>query len=41
MVNGPLDFLFRRPNNGTADFLVKGWRLPHFFRDDRRRTSNG
>jgi len=50
MVNGPLDFLFRRPNSkdnnngGGTDFLVHGWRLPHFGRiqnDDDRGTSDG
>lgn len=49
MVNGPLDFLFRRPNSkdnsgGGTDFLVQGWRLPHFGRiqnDDDRGTSDG
>ena len=55
MVNGPLDFLFRRPNSkdnsnsnsggGGTDFLVHGWRLPHFGRHqndgDRRGSDDG
>ena len=44
MVNGPLDFLFRSPNsksNSNTDFLVHGWRLPHFDRGSDRRESDG
>ena len=48
MVNGPLDFLFRSPNSDRSksgsDFLVKGWRLPFFERNQERgdrRTVDG
>ena len=45
MVNGPLDFLFQRPNSdrssGGPGIFLNGWRLSDFGRRQNERESDG